>query len=175
MGVSGPIRRGDVYFADLNPTRGSEQAGDRPVVVVQNDVGNKYSPVTVVAVMTASFNEKELRYPQCVFVDKKYTGLQDHSVVFADHIRNVDWRQRFRRYVCTLPDEIMREIGEAMALNLGLTTCPSCGTPVRSSDQVCPNRVCVRQLRVRCLCCGEYISTQWRYCPQCGLQRGCKP
>lgn len=110
------VRRGDVYFAQLESGVGSEQKGDRPVVVIQNDIGNLHSPTTIVAMITSKEKKK---LPTHVRLCGNKIGLADRSVVLLEQIRTID-KTRFTRLVGHLDDEQMDEIDQAMVCSLGL-------------------------------------------------------
>jgi len=112
------IKRGEVYYADLNPVTGSETGKTRPVVVVQNDIGNKYSPTTIVAVVT-EFSEKKASYPICVALGEDQ-GLKKASIVNLAQIRTIDKsRLRFPR-LATLSNETMAAVDRALKYSLAL-------------------------------------------------------
>ncbi len=109
-------QRGDIYYADLNPVKGSEQGGDiRPVLVIQNDIGNKYSPTLVVAAIT---NSKKTKLPVHVNI-KNTKNLKDNSIVLLEQIRTID-RCRLREYIGCLNTEYMSKIDTALAISVGL-------------------------------------------------------
>ena len=109
------IRRGDVYFADLTPVQGSEQGGVRPVVVIQNNIGNRYSPTVVVAVITS---KGKVKLPTHVVIkDGGAPMLQ--SVVLLEQIRTID-KCRLRQYVSTLSTTTMQRINAALGVSIGL-------------------------------------------------------
>ena len=110
------IKRGDVYFADLNPVIGSEQGGVRPVVCIQNNVGNKYSP-TIVAAITSQTTKKKI--PTHVDVKANAGGLIEDSVVMAEQIRTID-KTRLIRQLGHLDEAIMSEIDKAALISLGI-------------------------------------------------------
>ncbi len=111
------IRRGDIFFADLNPVVGSEQGGQRPVVVIQNDIGNKYSPTVIVAAITAKITKANL--PTHVEVPKDGVGLQRDSVILLEQIRTLDKRRLIQR-IGELPDKMMADVDKALMISLGL-------------------------------------------------------
>lgn len=110
------IRRGDIYYADLDPVVGSEQGGVRPVVVLQNDVGNKYSPTIIAAAITSQLNKN--RMPTHVRVSSQ-TDLPLDSVVLLEQLRTID-KKRLQQKVGRFPDETMREIDQALGVSIGL-------------------------------------------------------
>ena len=108
------IKRGDIFYADLNPTVGSEQGGVRSVLVVQNNVGNKHSP-TVVVVPISSVRKKDLP----VHIQIRYSGVPRNSTVLAEQIRTID-RRRQQKYVGSLDREFMKEIDRILKISIGV-------------------------------------------------------
>ncbi len=111
------IRRGDIYWAGLNPTRGSEQSGRRPVVIIQNDVGNEFSSTTIVAPLTTKKLSKP--YPTNVHLPKGIGGLKEESTVLLSQIRVVD-KVRLEKKMGHLPLNFMEEMDTAIKASLGL-------------------------------------------------------
>lgn len=112
------INRGDIYYADLSPVVGSEQGGVRPVLVVQNDVGNKYSPTVIVAAITSQLSKAKL--PTHIELDKLKFSLQKDSVVLLEQIRTLD-KKRLKEKVSSLDNLTMQRIDIAMMISLGIT------------------------------------------------------
>ncbi|MEI6438373.1 MAG: type II toxin-antitoxin system PemK/MazF family toxin [Candidatus Omnitrophota bacterium] len=112
-----PIKRGEIYAADLDPARGSEQRGHRPVLVIQNDVGNEYSATTIVAPLTTKVFLKQ--YPTNVAVLKGVAGLKQDSTVLLSQIRTID-KSRLDRRVGTIPSVLMDKVDEAVRVSLAL-------------------------------------------------------
>ncbi|MCH3922016.1 type II toxin-antitoxin system PemK/MazF family toxin [Limosilactobacillus sp.] len=112
------IWRGDVYYADLSPVVGSEQGGVRPVVILQNDRGNRYSPTVIVAAITAQDQKHPL--PTHVRLPKEETGLAHDSVVLVEQLRTID-KQRLQDRLTTLSAKRMRAVDHALAVSVGLT------------------------------------------------------
>lgn len=110
------INRGDLYSACLDPVVGSEQGGIRPVLVIQNDVGNRHSPTVIVLAVTGQVNKARL--PTHVPVPADGNGLQKDSVILAEQIRTLD-KRRLRERIGTLPPEVMEKVGEALRISLG--------------------------------------------------------
>ena len=111
------VKRGDIFYADLSPVVGSEQGGVRPVLIVQNDMGNKYSPTVICAAITSQINKAKL--PTHVEIDaEKYTLVKD-SVVLLEQIRTID-KKRLREKVSHLDDEIMTKVNIALTVSLAL-------------------------------------------------------
>ena len=111
------IKRGDVFFAQLNPVQGSEQGGIRPVLVVQNDVGNQYSPTTIVLAITSKINKAKL--PTHVELSKEESGLERDSVILAEQIRTID-KSRLQQKVAVLRQGTMTKIDKAIAISVGI-------------------------------------------------------
>jgi mRNA interferase MazF len=112
------IKRGDIFYADLSPVIGSEQGGIRPVLIVQNDIGNKYSPTVIAAAITSQINKAKL--PTHIELDAKEYGLQKDSVVLLEQIRTID-KRRLREKIGRLDDELMKKVNEALSISFGLT------------------------------------------------------
>lgn len=111
------IKRGDVFLVQLDPVIGSEQSGRRPVVVVQNDIGNLHSPTVIVApITTKRFSEK---YPTNVYITTKESGLRHDSTVLLNQIKTID-KERLEKKLAHLPSEIMKKVDEAIKISLGL-------------------------------------------------------
>ena len=111
------VKRGDVYYADLSPVVGSEQGGVRPVLIIQNDVGNKYSPTVIAAAITSRMGKTKL--PTHIDVYAERAGLARDSVVLLEQLRTLD-KRRLKEKMGHLDEGIMREIDNAIAVSLGL-------------------------------------------------------
>ncbi len=111
------IKRGDIYYADLSPVIGSEQGGIRPVVVVQNDVGNKYSPTVIAAAITSKINKAKL--PTHIEIDAENFGLPRDSVILTEQIRTID-KKRLREKIGKLDGEYMNKVNDALVISFGL-------------------------------------------------------
>jgi len=111
------IKRGDIYYADLSPVIGSEQGGIRPVVIVQNDVGNKYSPTVIAAAITSKINKAKL--PTHIEIDAETFGLPKDSVVLAEQIRTID-KKRLRERIGHLDSDYMYKVSDALSISFGL-------------------------------------------------------
>lgn len=111
------IRRGDIFFADLSPVVGSEQGGTRPVLVLQNDIGNQYSPTTIIAAITSQISKAKL--PTHVEVSSKSSGLEKDSVILLEQIRTID-KSRLMEKITSLNEEDMAKVGQAVEISLGL-------------------------------------------------------
>lgn len=111
------VQRGEIYFAELNPVQGSEQGGTRPVLIIQNDIGNTYSPTTIVLAITSQINKARL--PTHVEVRAQESGLSRDSVILAEQMRTID-KSRLKQKVAELQPPTMRRIESAMAVSIGL-------------------------------------------------------
>lgn len=111
------VKRGDIYYADLSPVVGSEQGGLRPVLIVQNDVGNKYSPTVIAAAITSKLGKTKLPTHIDVFAEK--VGLQRDSVVLLEQIRTID-KTRLKEKMGHLDDNMMHQVDEAITISFGL-------------------------------------------------------
>ncbi|MED0680961.1 type II toxin-antitoxin system endoribonuclease NdoA [Aneurinibacillus thermoaerophilus] len=111
------VKRGDVYFADLSPVVGSEQGGVRPVLVIQNDIGNRFSPTVIVAAITAQIQKAKL--PTHVEIDAKTYAFERDSVILLEQIRTID-KQRLTDKITHLDEEMMERVNEALQISLGL-------------------------------------------------------
>ena len=113
------IRRGDIFYADLRPVVGSEQGGVRPVLIIQNDVGNRHSPTVICAAITSQMNKAKL--PKHVELDSSRYALVKDSVVLLEQLRTID-KKRLRDKVCHLDREILRKVERALLISLDLNT-----------------------------------------------------
>ncbi len=113
------IKRGDIYYADLSPVIGSEQGGVRPVLIVQNDVGNKHSPTVICAAITSRMNKAKL--PTHIEIDAKRYHIVKNSVILLEQIRTID-KQRLKEFVCRADKELMTKVNEALRVSLELHT-----------------------------------------------------
>lgn len=111
------VKRGEVYYADLSPVRGSEQGGQRPVVIIQNNIGNHFSPTVIVAAITAKMAKAKL--PTHVEVGSSELGLLKDSVVLLEQIRTID-KSRLIQKLGVLEDEVMANVNAALIISLDL-------------------------------------------------------
>lgn len=111
------VKKGDIFFADLSPVIGSEQGGIRPVLVVQNDVGNKYSPTIIVAAVTSQLNKAKL--PTHVEIEAKENGLSKKSVVLLEQLRTID-KRRLKERIGSIDESLLPNVNEALTVSLGI-------------------------------------------------------
>ncbi|MDM5450853.1 type II toxin-antitoxin system PemK/MazF family toxin [Peribacillus simplex] len=111
------VKRGDVYFADLSPVVGSEQGGTRPVLILQNDIGNRFSPTVIVAAITAQIQKAKL--PTHVEINAKKYGFERDSVILLEQIRTID-KQRLTDKITHLDEPMMQKVNEGLQISLGL-------------------------------------------------------
>lgn len=111
------IKRGDIYYADLSPVVGSEQGGIRPVLIVQNNVGNRYSPTVIAAAITSQINKAKM--PTHITVGAPNYGLTKDSIILTEQIRTLD-KRRLRERAGRIPEDDMRRVDEALGVSMGL-------------------------------------------------------
>ena len=116
-GVIMVVKRGDIFYADLSPVVGSEQGGVRPVLIVQNDVGNRHSPTVICAAITSKMNKAKL--PTHIEIDASAYGIEKDSVILLEQLRTID-KSRLREKVDHLEGKIMSKINKALEISLGL-------------------------------------------------------
>lgn len=113
------IRRGDIFYADLRPVIGSEQGGIRPVLIIQNDVGNRHSPTVICAAITSQMHKAKL--PTHVELDSRKYDLVKDSVVLLEQLRTID-KKRLKDKICHIDGVLLDEIDKALLVSLGLST-----------------------------------------------------
>ena len=111
------VKRGDIYYADLSPVGGSEQGGIRPVLVIQNDIGNKYSPTVIAAAITSQINKAKM--PTHIELAAKDYGLNKDSVILLEQIRTID-KRRLREKIGRIDDGLMASVNNALSISFGL-------------------------------------------------------
>lgn len=116
--MSEEFSRGEIVLVDLNPARGAENRKTRPCVIIQNDIGNRFSPLTIIAVIT---NQKEIskKFPTDIWVEKGKGGLDYPSIIQCDQIRTVD-KRRIIKKIGTIDKSIMKDVGRALKISLDL-------------------------------------------------------
>ena len=153
------IRRGDIYYADLRPVIGSEQGGIRPVLIIQNDTGNRHSPTVIVAAITSKLTKPKL--PTHVKL-KEMKGLEKDSVVLLEQIRTID-KCRLDEQIGYLNRHQMKKVDEALRISVGvkkmdkpilMTLCPVCAKPFYESDEHYIKRADLHQkIKSQCMFC----------------------
>ena len=113
------IKRGDIFYADLRPVVGSEQGGIRPVLIIQNDIGNKHSPTVICAAITSRMNKAKL--PTHIEIDASSYDLVRDSVILLEQLRTID-KRRLKDKVCHLDQEILDQVNQALKISLELIT-----------------------------------------------------
>ena len=111
------VKRGDIYYADLSPVVGSEQGGIRPVLVIQNDIGNKYSPTVIAAAITSQINKAKM--PTHIELAAKDYGLNKDYVILLEQIRTID-KRRLREKIGRIDDGLMASVNNALSISFGL-------------------------------------------------------
>ena len=110
------IKRGQIYYADLSPVKGSEQGGHRPVLIVQNDIGNRYAPTVIVAVITSRYTKAKL--PTHIWLNDE-CGLPKESMVECEQVRTLD-KSRLKDFMGAVSNEVMAEIDKGLKISFGL-------------------------------------------------------
>ncbi|MBE6717730.1 MAG: type II toxin-antitoxin system PemK/MazF family toxin [Ruminococcaceae bacterium] len=113
------VKRGDIYYADLSPVVGSEQGGLRPVLIIQNDIGNKYSPTVIAAAITSKLGKSKMPTHIDVYADK--FGLAKDSVILLEQIRTID-KKRLKEKMGHLDTTVMQQVNDALSVSFGLAT-----------------------------------------------------
>ena len=113
------IRRGDIYYADLRPVVGSEQGGVRPVLIIQNDVGNRHSTTVICAAITSRMNKAKL--PTHVELNRGSCDMIRDSVILLEQVRTID-KQRLKEKICHIDGELLQKVNEALKISLELHT-----------------------------------------------------
>ena len=111
------VKRGDVFYADLSPVVGSEQGGVRPVLIIQNDIGNRYSPTVIIAAVTSQINKAKL--PTHIEISGDEYGLNKDSVILAEQVRTID-KKRLKEKIGHLDENLMEKVNEALQISFGL-------------------------------------------------------
>ena len=113
------IKRGDIFYADLRPVVGSEQGGIRPVLIIQNNVGNRHSPTVICAAITSKMNKAKL--PTHIEINAELYGIEKDSVILLEQIRTID-KSRLREKVCHLSCTFLKQVDHALKISLSLDT-----------------------------------------------------
>lgn len=154
-------QRGDVVWADLGIRIGSEQEGKRPVLIVQNNIGNRHS--STVTVIPLSTQIPSRNYP--FHVRTEVAGRP--AIIKAEQIVTID-KSRLGDVIVHLTPELMLQVDEAIRFQLALILCFSCGNPLKCQFNVCP--FCHIVLKKNCVSCGTRLDVNWAYCPFCGAK-----
>ncbi|MCJ7728268.1 MAG: type II toxin-antitoxin system PemK/MazF family toxin [Sedimentisphaerales bacterium] len=113
------VKRGDIFIVNLNPAKGAEKKKTRPCLIIQNDIGNTYSPLTIVAVITSQKDIKK-KYPMDIWIDKGCGGLDNPSIIQCDQIRTIDKARLMKKLGCLGP-AVMAEVAKALKISLELS------------------------------------------------------
>ncbi len=124
------VKRGDIYYADLSPVIGSEQGGLRPVLIVQNDIGNRYSPTVIAAAITSKMGKSRLPTHIDIYADK--VGLAKDSVILLEQIRTID-KKRLKEKMGHLDENVMNAVNDAITISFGLSE----GAEVAKTHSTC--------------------------------------
>lgn len=160
------IKRGDIFYADLRPVVGSEQGGIRPVLIIQNDVGNRHSPTVICAAITSKMNKAKL--PTHIEIDASAYGIEKDSVILLEQLRTID-KRRLENYIGRLDEYHIRRINRALAVSVGLIEempknlimclCPACANNFCGTGSYYLRRVNPKQVqRDVCTYCGQNIG-----------------
>ena len=113
------MKRGDIFYADLRPVIGSEQGGVRPVLIIQNDIGNRHSPTIICAAITSKLNKAKL--PTHIELSREKYDMEKDSVILLEQLRTID-KKRLKDKVCHLDSNIMKKVDHALLISLDLVT-----------------------------------------------------
>ena len=113
------VKRGDIYYADLSPVVGSEQGGVRPVLIIQNNVGNRHSPTVICAAITSKMNKAKL--PTHVELDTRRCNMVKDSVILLEQLRTID-KQRLKEKICHIDSDLLERVNQALKISLELDT-----------------------------------------------------
>ena len=130
------VKRGDIYYADLSPVVGSEQGGLRPVLIIQNDIGNRYSPTVIAAAITSRMSKTHLPTHIDIYADK--AGLAKDSVVLLEQVRTLD-KRRLKEKMGHLDDDVMQVVNSAIAVSFGLDGATAAREGAAKSEEQEPN------------------------------------
>lgn len=167
-------RRGDIYFADFGEGIGSEQKGYRPVIIIQNDIGNKHSPTVVVAAVTSKIDAKAKQPTHC-YIGKDY-GLELPSVILLEQIRTLD-KQRLEKYAGSLSEKHLNDLNHALAISVGLIPaeenlvlclCKPCADNFRLSGKYELVRASDNLIRDTCTYCNHRQGYEYELVPRGG-------
>lgn len=163
-------KRGDVFYADLDPIKGSEQHGRWPVLVVQNNRANEKSPVTIVLICTTQFEPEQATWPCNLLLPAGTGGLDKSTLVLGNQVRTLSVDHRFVQKLGHVERALMEKINDIIADTTGVNSCPVCGYPNHRDRIECSH--CHTGLRIRCSACRAVLELTWHHCPHCGKKRG---
>ena len=130
------VKRGDIFYADLSPVVGSEQGGLRPVLIIQNDIGNRYSPTVIAAAITSRLSKTHLPTHIDIYAEK--AGLSKDSVILLEQVRTLD-KRRLKEKMGHLDDDVMQVVNSAIAVSFGLDTGARSTASAATSEPDTPN------------------------------------
>ena len=130
------VKRGDIFYADLSPVVGSEQGGLRPVLIIQNDIGNRYSPTVIAAAITSRLSKTHLPTHIDIYAEK--AGLSKDSVILLEQVRTLD-KRRLKEKMGHLDDDVMQVVNSAIAVSFGLDTGARGAAVAATTDPDTPN------------------------------------
>ena len=160
------VHRGEVFYADLSPVVGSEQGGVRPVLIVQNEIGNRHSPTIIIAAITSKMNKAKL--PTHIEIDASAYGIEKDSVILLEQLRTID-KRRLGRYIGRLSKERIEEMDRALMVSLDLH-CQSSGAVIMSLCGVCAGNF--RNTGAYFLCRLDPGQIKKEVCTYCNQRRG---
>lgn len=163
------IKRGDIYIADLEPVRGSEEGKMRRVLIVSNDIGNKVGPVVVALPITTQVTEKRRRMPMFAELHSSQENGQTYGLVDCTQIRVLSKKDRLIEYKGYASTQVMRKVDTALEMALALKRCPYCDHVLMPHKRHCVN--CEVKLIDICNACSHEVDTRHRFCPNCGVSR----
>lgn len=168
-----PIKRGDIYIADLDPVRGHEQGKERRVLVVSNDIGNSIGGIVTVLPISGEYSSRDKQYPMNIPIHPTpQNGQTKSSYILSTQIRVLSVKERLRDYVGSVDKSVMMKVDKALELSLALTRCYVCDFVLMPNAKKCINKKCNAMLVEICNSCHSQVDTRHTYCPNCGNKRG---
>ncbi|KAA8782496.1 hypothetical protein EC604_01360 [Paenibacillus amylolyticus] len=168
-------KRGDIYIADLEPVRGSEEGKTRRVLIVSNDIGNSVGPTVIALPITGEVTEKRKRMPMFVhLIPDKFNGQTKEALIDCGQIRVLSKKQRLLEYKGYVDEVIISKVDAALETCLALKRCHSCDHVLMPNKKHCVNKDCGIALVQVCsnYNCSHEIDVRDNFCPKCGTQRG---
>lgn len=167
------INRGEIYIADLEPVRGSEEGKERRVIIISNDIGNNIGPTVIALPITTKITEKRLRLPMFVkLYPTKENGQTELGLIDCNQIRVLSKKERIGDYKGVVSNNVMLKVDAAIETCLALKRCPDCDYVLMPNKKHCVNRSCGVLLMDVCSMCSQEVSTNHKFCPNCGTKRG---